>query len=634
MTTPPTAPTTAPAATSPAACYVREHAGHTMTIHSPAGFEPAAFARFTAGETMLGLDVETSAIDDKGPRQFDAAFTVRLVQFGSPTEVWVLDPSDPAQHAAIRATLADSARRFVTHTTYDPLAVWAAFGIALGQRVIDTHLLSKLIDPDERAGHGLKDLTGRHLDDGLKHAEAALHARMRALAPVGRRAGNAWLTWGWNHLPATDETYVVYAGLDAVYVRRLLPVLLRHCLDFTHLVRMEQWLAARATGITIRGLLLDRPYTTALLEEIRREHHAAETHIHQTLGFPGGSPRFAAWLDDQLRNVGVTDLPRTPTGRLQVTADTLTTLTDQHAGALPPQVRELLAARQVMARTSNLIANLTAFLRAADAAGRVHPQINTLRAKTARMSITGPALQTLKKHDPRLRHCFRADPGHVLISCDFAQVEVRVAAALSEDPTLTRVIASGLDIHDATAALMYGDDFTGEQRTLSKRCTFGTLFGGGANALASQTGVTPEVAQQVITRWQAAYPRVIAYTKALSRQDAVTTPSGRRIPADPARGYANGNYMIQSTARDLLLAAVYRFATRHPAVKLWLFVHDEVIIQAPEADAPQLRQALQQAMTTTFRGVPILAEAEILGTHWGHLPDQTETAVRLHQVAA
>ncbi|MFD0659577.1 DNA polymerase [Thermocatellispora tengchongensis] len=555
-----------------------------------------------------------------------------MVQLASARHAWVLDPADPAQRAAVRAVLADPGRRFVTHTNYDPLAVWAAFGIALGQRVIDTHLISKLIDPDERAGHGLKELTGRHLDDGLVQAEAALHARMRALAPPGHRAGNAWLAWGWNHLPTTDEAYVVYAGLDAIYVRRLLPVLLRHCLAFTHLVRMEQWLAARATAITIRGLLLDRPYTTALLGDLQREHAAAENRIRGVLGCPGGSPRFAAWLDDRLTAAGITGMPRTDTGRLQVTADTLTALTERHAAALPREVAELVTARLAMARTSNLIANLKAFLRAADHHGRVHPQINTLRAKTARMSITGPALQTLKKHDPRLRHCFRADPGHVLISCDFSQVEVRVAAALSGDLTLRRVIASGVDIHDATAELMYGPGYTKEQRTISKRCTFGTLYGGGATALAAQTGVTPEVARQVIDRWQSTYPHVIAYTKRLARQSEVITPSGRRIPADPARGYANGNYMVQSTARDLLLAAVYTFATRHPEARLWLFVHDEVIIQAPEADAERLRDALREAMTTNFRGVPILADAEILGTHWGRLPDQ-ETA-EAHREAA
>ena len=606
--------------------YTRTYRGHTMTLHAPpAGrFDQAtreAFQAFTGAEPILGLDVETSAIQDRGARQFDAGFTVRLVQFGTETGAWVLDPTDTAQREAIEATLSDGTRRFVTHTPYDVLAVWSVFGIALGQRVIDAHLLSKLVDPDERAGHGLKDLTARHLDDGLIAARDALHGRMRALAPVGHRAGNTWQTWGWNHLPTTEETYVVYAGLDAVYVRRLLPVLLEACGPFAHLVPVEAWLAAQSVGITIRGLLLDRPYTLNLLADLQAEHRHADAHIKDALGCSGGSPRFAAWLDEQTSQAGITGLPRTATGRLQVTTDTLTALLNRHGDQLPAAVVELAGARLAMARTSNLIGNLKAFLDAADDHDRVHPQINTLRAKTARMSITGPALQTLKKHDPRLRHCFRADPGHVLISCDFAQVEVRVAAALSGDPTLTGVITSGVDIHNATAALMYGDGYTDEQRTISKRATFGTLFGGGARALAKQTGVAEQVARQVTVRWRDTYPQVIAYTKSLEALATVVTASGRHIPADRARPYANGNYAIQSTARDLLLAAVYRLVTGHHITGLWLFVHDEVIVQAREADAEQVRAALEEAMTGTFRGVPILADAKILGTHWGELPD-------------
>ena len=270
-----------------------------------------------------------------------------------------------------------------------------------------------------------------------------------------------------------------------------------------------------------------------------------------------------------------------------------------------------------MSKASNLIANLRGFLAAADPAGRVHPQVNTLRAKTARMSITGPALQTLKKHDPRLRRCFTADPGHVLISCDFSQVEIRVAAALAEDPTLKQVILSGADIHDATAALMYGEGFTDEQRTISKRATFGTIYGGGARALASQTGVTEDTARQVIQRWRRTYPRVIAYGRRLAELAEVVTASGRRIPADPARPYANANYAVQSTARDLLLAAVYTLVTRYQVGGLWLFVHDEIIVQAPEHDAERVRGLLERAMTSTFRGLPIVAEAKILGPAWG-----------------
>ncbi|MEW1837492.1 DNA polymerase [Nonomuraea angiospora] len=610
--------------------YTRTHASHTMTIHAPAGdadFDPEAFTAFTASDPVLGLDVEGRAIVSGGPGHFGPDAGLRLFQLGTPTTAWVLNPALLRQREAIEQVLRDPGLRFVTHTNYDVLAVWSAFGVALGQRVADTHLLSKLIDPDERAGHGLKDLARRYLDDGLTEAEKALHERARQLAPRGHRAKNAAMTWGWNNLPATEEAYVVYAGLDAIYARRLLPLLLRQCTTFSHLVTMEHWLAAQSTGITIRGLLLDRPYTTALLTETEAEHQAADALIRDRLGILGGSPKFAAWLADQVTGVV---LPRTPTGRPQVTAETLQQLdADVQAGRahLTPGAVELVAARRTMAATSNIIANLRSFLATADANDRVHPQINTLRAKTARMSVTAPALQTLKKHDPRLRHCFRADPGHVLVSCDFSQVEIRVAAALSRDPTLMQVIVSGVDIHDATAQLMYGPGYTKQQRTISKRATFGTIYGGGARALAAQTGVPVATARGVIERWRRTYPRVITYGQDIAQAPVVVTGSGRRIPADPDRPYANGNYAIQSTARDLLVAAVYELATRFDLhARLWLFVHDELIVQVPEHLAETTRQLLADAMTTTFRGVPIEADAEILGTHWGCLPTADNTS--------
>ncbi|MFI6512139.1 DNA polymerase [Streptosporangium sp. NPDC050855] len=609
--------------------YTCTHAGHTMTIHAPAGesdFDPVAFAAFAASDPVLGLDVETRAIISGGPGHFGPDAGMRLLQLGTPTTAWVLNPMIPRQREAIEQVLRDPRRRFVTHTSYDVLAVWSAFGIALGQRVADTHLLSKLINPDERAGHGLKELTRRYLDDGLTQAEQALHERARHLAPRGHRAGGAAMTWGWNNLPATDEAYVVYAGLDAIYARRLLPILLAKCGVFSHLVRMEHWLAAQSTGITIRGLLLDRPYTAALLAETEAEHRAADELIRGRLGVPGGSPKFAAWLAEQVTGVV---LPRTPTGRPQITADTLNQLAgDVEAGRahLAPGAVELIAARRAMAATSNTIANLRSFLAAADPSGRVHPSINTLRARTGRMSITAPALQTLKKHDPRLRHCFRADPGNVLVSCDFSQVEVRVAAALSRDPTLMRVIASGVDIHDATAELMYGPGYTKQQRTVSKRATFGTIYGGGARALAAQTGVPVATARGVIERWRRTYPRVISFGQDIAHAPVVITGSGRRIPADPDRPYANSNYAIQSTSRDLLVAAVYELVTsRGLHDRLWLFVHDELIVQVPAQQAESTRQVLIEAMTTTFRGVPIEADAEILGTHWGHLTEPTSS---------
>ena len=230
----------------------------------------------------------------------------------------------------------------------------------------------------------------------------------------------------------------MYAGLDAIYARRLLPVLLTACAPFAHLARLDTWLAAQATGITVRGLRLDTGYTRGLLADLEAEHAAADARITAALGCPGAVTavrRMAGRAGHRGGHHRPAPHPHRPVAGHR-----------RHAwppcwpstppGALPAGAAELARARLAMSKASNLIANLRGFLAAADEAGRVHPQVNTLRAKTARMSITSPALQTLKKHDPRLRRCFTADPGHVLISCDFSQVEIRVAAALADDPTL------------------------------------------------------------------------------------------------------------------------------------------------------------------------------------------------------
>ena len=140
----------------------------------------------------------------------------------------------------------------------------------------------------------------------------------------------------------------MYAGLDAIYVRRLLPVLLKACGPFAHLARLDTWLAAQATGITVRGLRLDTGYARGLLADLEAEHAAADAQITAALGCPGASPKFADWLDGQATAAGITGLPRTPKGRLQVTADTLAALLDEHAAALPAEAAGLARARLAM----------------------------------------------------------------------------------------------------------------------------------------------------------------------------------------------------------------------------------------------------------------------------------------------
>ena len=127
-------------------------------------------------------------------RGFPRRFTLRLVQFGSERDAWVLDMADPGQRDAAAEVLADPARRFVTHTPFDVLAAWSALGIPLGQRVADTHLLSKLVNPDERAGHGLKELSARHPGRRARRSGVGV-ARPDAGAGPGRAPGRERAGW-------------------------------------------------------------------------------------------------------------------------------------------------------------------------------------------------------------------------------------------------------------------------------------------------------------------------------------------------------------------------------------------------------------------------------------------------------
>lgn len=590
--------------------YQREVCGRPVRVIADP--DPDEFARFAASETLFGLDVETTPIDEGGPRFFGPDFGVRLVQIATADQAMVLRPADPAQRRMIEALLGDPRCRFVSHTNFDVLAVWAAFGIPLGLRAIDTHVLACLLEPGVTADHGLKSLTGRHLDDGLQRAEDDLYAMFRALAPVGQRAGRRATTYGWSHVPIDAEPYVVYAGLDAIYVRRLLDVLIGELADLGYLPAVELWLAAQTTALQIRGIRLDLDYTHALRGEFEQANTAARVELEALMGCKATSPKRIDWLADR----GVTFEHHTDAGRPSLSSkDALPDLLARYPHG---EVARMLALTTRMAETGNFAANLARFPHFADADGRVHPDYRTLAAHTGRMSVKWPAMQTFKKDDPRLRGCFVAEPGMVLVGCDFKAVEVRVAAALAAEPRLIEVIRAGTDIHDNTARLMFGPDWTKAQRTLGKRATFGTIYGGGAPGLAKQTGVSVEVARDVVQRFKRAYPRITAFAAAMAERDPVRNAARRRIPADPARTYANSNYAIQSTARDLLVESLYRlFALDGWHPHLWAIIHDEIVLQVPAELAEDARRALHTAMTTSFRGVPIEADPEIIGSRWG-----------------
>lgn len=272
--------------------------------------------------------------------------------------------------------------------------------------------------------------------------------------------------------------------------------------------------------------------------------------------------------------------------------------------------------------------------------GRVHTRFNQAVAATGRLSSSDPNLQNIPVRTEmgrEVRRAFVAEPGQLLIAVDYSQIELRILAHLSGDPTLADAFARGEDIHRATAALVFGvapELVIPEQRRAAKTINFGLIYGMGAYALARELGVGNAEAQRFIDAYFARLPRVRAYldaTKERARSTGkVSTMFGRvrwiaGLDSKNAQIRGNAerqaiNAPVQGTAADLMKLSMIRLhaalGERGAPGRLLLQVHDELILEADESAAQRVaalaREVMEGAATLT---VPLKAEIGI-GPSW------------------
>lgn len=599
-------------------------AGESVLLNClPLRGETKAWERFITSDPIgvYGLDIETTAAEQVNVLAADTK--CRLVQFGTAVEGWALDPHDAYWRGAIKE-FASGPDRFVSHTNYDVLGL-RRMGVDLADRAIDLIVMANLNDPGEYNDHSLKGITARDIDSGLKNAETALHARFKELAPIGFRVGRKMLRWGFTNIPLDDPIFTAYAALDAVYVRRELTIQNNKMFArMKPLARREQHINRLSNDMQWRGMLLDRGYTEDLLAEFDREYEVPESRWLELMPMKARSyQRRAQWFLDR----GMEFTKFTDTGAPEISKDTLPDLIARYGD--DDVFGEPLRLLQSMSELQNIRTNLGICLEQADRHNVVHPSINTCQAVTGRMSVTRPAMQTFKKHDPRLRSCFIARPGCVFVGADYDSQEIRLAAAYSRDPAYLKIVFEGLNQHDVTATSIFGAEFTGPQRDQAKILNFLQQYGGGPVAIGNKLGIAPrgvnpqngrviagKRAYRLWEKWREAYPGLVAWTEKMAEYPYVVNPWGRVIPRDRMRPYANGNYMIQSSGRDLLGDATVKLDNAGWGGYLWLWVHDEIILEVPEHLADAASQALVDAMTTEVKGVPLTATPKVLGKRW------------------
>jgi DNA polymerase-1 len=268
-----------------------------------------------------------------------------------------------------------------------------------------------------------------------------------------------------------------------------------------------------------------------------------------------------------------------------------------------------------------------------------------------------------------IRRCLIADPGKVILSADFDQIELRVIAALAGEQVMIDAAKRGESLHTTAALRLWGENYTPDQYRYTKNVNFGWAFGGGAQTLSEQTGLPVAECSSIIRDYESQFPALRAFkqrvihevlNQALTVQEQklyramrsemynlrsdttdgrkarwmvqqridrlmlgkagwVTNPFGRRLIVDADKAYAGVNYLVQSSAADLMKQAlidVMDDPRLEPTVLL--VIHDEILAQEDIAKAERTAKHLAKVMTREFMGVPITSSGKVYGKSWGH----------------
>jgi DNA polymerase-1 len=610
--------------------YRYEIAGDPVTVKVPENHDDLMDFRawfITANARgPIALDTETTGLDIYSP-----GYRLRTVQFGDRDTGWVITWERSGEFIDAALWALDHGHKFQIHNApFDWAVLDRHAGIrieSLAPRTIDTRLKAGLVDPRQPQeggrGTGLKPLSAYYLDPNAPDTQGDLTAVFRSLKLTKAT--------GWAGIPLDHPTYLLYAGLDVLLTARLdaaLDAELRMLDVRPKLIQYEHEIARICAVMQRKGMVLDVDYTRELDSKLADEALMYEA---QCLRYGVTNVNAPAQLREALSAMGeVWGADEvTGSGALKVDKAVLHRFADldQNSGA-PLGTRKPNPLAEAIIRSKRAgkwrSAYTQTFLDVMDAEGRVHAFVNSMQARTGRMSITRPALQTLPSSDQMIRRCLLADEGEVIVSTDFAAVELRVLAALGDVRRMKEAIRNGEDLHSFTARLVFGENFTPKHRKISKGIAFGKVYGGGAATISRQTGAPLEDVKRAMAAYDRVYPEVRRMSNRWQREAYETgmvhvSVTGRRLPLDRERTYAVVNYGVQSAARDCLGQSLINLEEAGLLDTLRLPIHDEVIASVPKAEAQDYARQIEQCMTFDLMGVPIESEAEIGKRSWGSL---------------
>jgi DNA polymerase-1 len=485
-------------------------------------------------------------------------------------------------------------RAVVGHDVKELLRSLAGLGIEGIEPVLDTAIAAYLLDPS-RADYPLAEVAAPYLRSNLAagHTSGQRRLALGAEAPLEMSQ------------EAVEEANVVTQLVEP----------LRSALDARGLRRLHDEVECPLIGVLARmevvGIRVDTDELRRVASELAADCTRLEAEIHELAGHPfnvNSTPQLRTVLYDE---IGLKPGRRTKTG-YSTDAATLESLRDQH-----PIVEALLRYREVEKLRSTYGESLLAEVQAD---GRIHASFRQTVARTGRLSSERPNLHNIpvrSEAGKRFRRAFVPAQGSVFLVADYDQIELRVLAHLSADPGLLQAFASGTDIHRAVASGVFGvpvDQVTRTQREYSKMVSYGLAYGMEAYGLARRLGTGVEEAAEIMQRYFSAFPAVRSYmdaTVAEARHRGYTRTAFGRIRPLPELADRNFrirqaaerqamNAGIQGLAADLFKVALVRVDRALSAAglssRLVLQVHDEVIIEVPEAERPVVGPLVADAL--------------------------------------
>lgn len=572
---------------------------------------------------VLSVDTETTSTE---PRQ---ARLVGISAAVDPQHAWYIPVGheiEPGRNldreqvlAALRPLLEDPAVAKVGQNLKYDIQVFRGHGVELRGVAFDSMVAAYVIDPGRRA-YGLEDLAGQYLQLSVTPIESL----------IGKR-GKDQKTFAQT---AIDEA-AKYSGEDALLPLRLRdvfePMLLERKLTAL-LADIEMPLVEVLAGMEWEGVQIDTTLLSQLSARYASELNTISNDIYGLAGelFNLNSPKqISEILYSKLQ---LSKGKRTKTG-MSTDVDALEKLADEH-----PIAQRILDYRELQKLLSTYIDALPG--RISQLSGRVHTSFNQTIAATGRLSSTDPNLQNIPvrtEAGAKIREAFVATQGHVLVSADYSQIELRLLAHLSADTFLRQAFEEDKDIHTQTASAMYGvfpEMVTVEMRRSAKTINFGLMYGMGPINLSRQLKISFREAQEFIDSYFRQFPAIHAFMErcvaearakgysetVLGRRRYLPDINSERRQVREAAERTAINTPVQGSAADIIKMAmidIHRtLPATFPGARMVLQVHDELVFEVASESAERLRAWVVERMCGAYAlSVPLRVDAGV-GRTW------------------